>query len=160
MKVCFELEPSTSRHFVNKLTHSNVGLSKVQNQMRKKYFRIASGWIIWKYFFLYIGIHHTDSMMAAMQISKKYIISPYDLPHAPPPPSPMGSDASIYELGIFGINVIKICCLKSKIKLEITCISFYFISLFLCMIYGSRREHLKILINYRLNLWYSFSRFS
>ena len=46
-------EPPTSRHFVNKLAlaHSNSGLSKVQNQMRKKYFRIASGWIIWKYFF-------------------------------------------------------------------------------------------------------------
>ena len=33
----------TSRHLVNKLL---FGLSKVQNQIRKKYFRISSGWII------------------------------------------------------------------------------------------------------------------
>ena len=68
-------ELPTSRHLVNKLTHSNSGLSKVQNQLMKKYFRIASGWIIWKYFFsLYILLcwnHHTDSKMTAMRISKK-----------------------------------------------------------------------------------------
>ena len=48
--------------------------------MRKKYFRIASGWIIWKknvlHIFCSVGIHHIDSKMAAMQIGKKYVISP------------------------------------------------------------------------------------
>ena len=32
-------EPPTSRHFINKLTHFNSVFSKVQNQMRKKYFQ-------------------------------------------------------------------------------------------------------------------------
>ena len=63
-----EKEPQASRHFVNKVTHSNSGLSKVQNQMRKKYFRTASGWIIFSlYIFRCVGIHHTDSKMVAMQ---------------------------------------------------------------------------------------------
>ena len=71
-------EPPTSRHFVNKLAHSNSVLSNVQNQMRKTYFRIASRKItFFLYIFCCVGIHPADSRMAAMQISKKYTISPY-----------------------------------------------------------------------------------
>ena len=41
---------STSRHFVNKITHSNSGLTKVLGQMRKKYFQIDAFWkLIFKY---------------------------------------------------------------------------------------------------------------
>ena len=63
-------KPPTSHHY---FCNSNSGLSKVQNKMRKEYFRIAGGWIIWiLIFFSIYGIHqwHTDSKMAAMQMSK------------------------------------------------------------------------------------------
>ena len=67
----------------NKLAHSNSRLSTEPNE--EEIFP-NSQWldnlkiIFILFIFCCVGIHHTDSKMTAMKISKKYTISPYGTP--------------------------------------------------------------------------------
>ena len=80
MKLRFEF--SNKKGTINFTSFCKQRLSELQNQMRKKYFRIASSWIIWKWFFLSIYSVVLEIIILILRwplckISNKYTISPY-----------------------------------------------------------------------------------